>query len=67
MKNLTIEKQTINYQKKMYYTKNKTSNKMPKQANIKYAINFGHYQKDNIEKYGLKQAIARYDEFDLIA
>jgi hypothetical protein len=65
MKNLYVEKQTIDFERKMYYKNNRKTNKTQKVLNLKRAVLFGHV-KDDIEKYGLKQCMERSEDFEEI-
>lgn len=67
MKNYTLEKQTINWEKKTHYKHiSKTCDKA-KTINLKRSMRYGYLEKDDIEKYGIMQYISRNDDYEYVA
>ena len=68
MKELTTQKRTINFERKMHYKMTQNSKYIEKCVNAKRAIRFGYDSKDDIAKYGIKQCLERCEDYsDLIA
>lgn len=67
MKNYTVEKQTINWEKKTHYKQIEKAEGKLKRVNPKRSMRYGYFEKDKIEKYGIMQAICRNEDYEYVA
>ena len=67
MKNYTLEKQTINWEKKTHYKHTSKTDHKAKTRNLKRSMRYGYLEKDDIEKYGIMQYISRNDDYEYVA